>query len=252
MFNEMRKTDLDQMRRTLEAVFIPAFSFKNGESDEGNLRNWSQKSREDMIDKLSSMSVETKAIEGQVLGNTELPLPIASYMDSLAPKDKKQIYEVIITKWKKLVKKVLKQDSETIFDSDQKAGPLEEIKFWDNRKDNLNYIFEQLISRQLNEVKTFLASQASHYIGPFDKLKEEVSQSKDEAEDNYRFLSTLKKYFEKLQSFQHSITEIKEVFVPIMHLIMLIQNSSNYYKSNTNLVILIRQICNEIITQSCK
>lgn len=40
--------------------------------------------------------------------------------------------------------------------------------------------------------------------------------------------------------------------MPIMHLIMLIQNSSNYYKSNTNLVILIRQICNEIITQSCK
>lgn len=37
-----------------------------------------------------------------------------------------------------------------------------------------------------------------------------------------------------------------------MHLIMLIQNSSNYYKSNTNLVILIRMICNEIITQSCK
>jgi len=78
MFNEMRKTDLDQMRRTLEAVFIPAFSFKNGESDEGNLRNWSQKSREDMIDKLSSMCVETKAIEGQVLGNTELPLPTKS------------------------------------------------------------------------------------------------------------------------------------------------------------------------------
>jgi len=47
---------------------------------------------------------------------------------------------VIITKWKKLVKKVLKQDSESIFEADQKAGPLEEIKFWDKRKDNLNYI----------------------------------------------------------------------------------------------------------------
>lgn len=173
-------------------------------------------------------------------------------MDSLVPKDKKQIYEVMITKWKKLVKKVLKQDSESIFETNQKAGPLEEIKFWDNRKDNLNHIYTQLISKQLIEVKTFLTSQSSHYIGPFDKLKEEVSQSKDEAEDNFRFLSTQKKYFEKLQSFTHSITEIKEVFVPIMHLIMLIQNSSNHYKSNTNLVILIRQICNEIINQSCK
>jgi len=87
----MSKTNLEQMRRTLEAVFIPAFSFKAQPSDEGNLQNWSQKSREDMIDKLSSMSVETKAIEGQVEGNTDLPLPIASYMNSLQPKDKKQI-----------------------------------------------------------------------------------------------------------------------------------------------------------------
>lgn len=140
MFNEMNRTNLDQMRRTLESVFIPAFSYKIKDSDDGNLTNWSQKSREDMIDKLSSMSVETVAIEGQVQGNTELPLPIASYMDSLAPKDKKQIYEVIITKWKKLVKKVLKQDSESIFETNQKAGPLEEIKFWDKRKDNLNHI----------------------------------------------------------------------------------------------------------------
>lgn len=35
-----------------------------------------------------------------------------------------------------------------------------------------------------------------------------------------------------------------------MHLIMLIQKTSMYYKSNTNLVTLIRLICNEIITQS--
>lgn len=32
----------------------------------------------------------------------------------------------------------------------------------------------------------------------------------------------------------------------------MIQDNSMYYKSNTNLVTLIRQICNEIITQSCK
>jgi hypothetical protein len=79
MFNEMNRTNLDQMRRTLENVFIPAFTFtKEKSADESNLTNWSQKSREDMIDKLSSMSVETVAIEGQVQGNTELPLPIQS------------------------------------------------------------------------------------------------------------------------------------------------------------------------------
>ena len=79
-------------------------------------------------------------------------------MNSLQPKEKKQIYEMIITKWKKLVKIVLEQDSESIFDADQNAGPLEEIKFWNKRKDNLNYIYEQFVSKEVVEVKTFLTS----------------------------------------------------------------------------------------------
>lgn len=85
----------------------------------------------------------------------------------------------------------------------------------------------------------------------FTTLKEDVIKAKEEAQDNHKYLSTLRKYFEKLH-YKTEISEIKEAYVPIMHLIMLIQSHSMYYKSNTNLVILIRQICNEIITQSCR
>jgi len=43
------------------------------------------------VDKLSGFSVETKAVEGQVKGKTELPLPTRSYINSLQLKDKKMI-----------------------------------------------------------------------------------------------------------------------------------------------------------------
>jgi dynein heavy chain len=132
MFNEVSKTNLDLVRKTIEEVFLPIFS------KERNLQSWSKKSREDMIDKLSGFSVETKAIEGQIKGKTELPLPTRSYMESIPLiKDKKMIYELNITMWKKLVKKVLKQDPESIFKTVTNAGPIHEIEFWSKRNDNL-------------------------------------------------------------------------------------------------------------------
>jgi len=72
IFNEVSKSNLDLLRKTVEEVFLPIFS------KEENLKSWSKKSREDMIDKLSGFSVETKAIVGQINGRTELPLPTKS------------------------------------------------------------------------------------------------------------------------------------------------------------------------------
>lgn len=69
LFNEVSKSNLDLLRKTVEEVFLPIFSKKE------NLKTWSQKSREDIIDKLSAFSVEAKAIGGQIKGKTELPLP---------------------------------------------------------------------------------------------------------------------------------------------------------------------------------
>lgn len=86
LFNEVNKSNLDLLRKTIEEVFLPVFSKRE------NLPSWSKKSREDMVDKLSGFSVETKAVEGQIKGKTELPLPSKSYINNLSQvKDKKMI-----------------------------------------------------------------------------------------------------------------------------------------------------------------
>jgi len=72
LFNEVSRSNLDLLRKTIEEVFLPLFSNRE------NLPSWSKKSREDMVDKLSGFSVETKAVEGQIKGKTELPLPSKS------------------------------------------------------------------------------------------------------------------------------------------------------------------------------
>lgn len=46
-----------------------------------------------------------------------------------------------------------------------------------------------------------------------------------------------------------SLDELKELFIPIMHTILMIYQHSQHYNTAPRLIVLIREICNEIISQ---
>jgi dynein heavy chain len=70
-----------------------------------------------------------------------------------------------------------------------------------------------------------------------------------EAVENYKFLQTLYEKFIDLQDSSKELPEVAELFVPIMHTILLIWNYSSYYNTPARLLVLIREICNAIINQ---
>jgi dynein heavy chain len=85
--------------------------------------------------------------------------------------------------------------------------------------------------------------------GPFSKLQKEVQIARSEANDNQMFLNTLNDEFGKLTNSGVELEEIRDLFMPIMHLIMLIWTYSQYYNTPSRLVVLIREISNAIIDQ---
>lgn len=79
----------------------------------------------------------------------------------------------------------------------------------------------------------------------------EVQQARVEANDNYNFLKTLEPLFVELTDTNKDLKELPDIFIPIMHTILLIWNHSQFYNTPARLVVLIREICNAIITQAC-
>lgn len=71
-----------------------------------------------------------------------------------------------------------------------------------------------------------------------------------EANDNSRYLKSLKNLFEQLEDSGRDFMTTHELFIPIMHTILLIWTHSKYYKSPPRLVVLIREICNAIISKA--
>lgn len=76
--------------------------------------------------------------------------------------------------------------------------------------------------------------------------------SRTEACENYKFLKTLHDKFIDLQDGSKELPEVAELFVPIMHTILLIWTYSSYYNTPARLLVLIREICNAIINQCRK
>jgi dynein heavy chain len=76
-----------------------------------------------------------------------------------------------------------------------------------------------------------------------------VQAARTEANENYKYLHTLNKQFRMLTDETADLNDVADTFVPIMHTILMIWTYSPYYNTPARLVVLIREICNAIISQ---
>uniref|UniRef100_K3X576 AAA+ ATPase domain-containing protein n=1 Tax=Globisporangium ultimum (strain ATCC 200006 / CBS 805.95 / DAOM BR144) TaxID=431595 RepID=K3X576_GLOUD len=185
-------------------------------------------------------------------------------------KDQVHGLEGCLITWTKQIKNILKQDPESMLNSNSNGkrsgsntslgsgsgasvhvGPMEELHFWAAKSTNLNSIFAQLQSDSVRKVLQYLDASKSTYNVPFAKLCKEVFLARAEANDNSHFLQPLAKWFDRLsRSDGTSFPEIRDLFRPIFHSILLVWKCSRFYNTPTRLVVLIRQICNEIIRKA--
>ena len=126
-----------------------------------------------------------------------------------------------------------------------------ELEFWAEKAANLNSIHEQLSSDKVRKVVKVLELAKSTYYPAFNRLCKEVAVGRVEANDNVKYLKTLKKNFEKL-NLADDFPSLTELFKPIFHSLLLIWKHSKHYNTAARLVILMREICNDLIMQACK
>ena len=100
-------------------------------------------------------------------------------------------------------------------------------------------------SVEVKNIIRFLEGNKSTYTNPFAKLQKDVQNARIEANDNNKFLKTLKDLFGTLKESEFTVSH--EAFIPVMHTILLIWKHSKFYNTPPRLVVLIREICNEII-----
>ena len=168
-------------------------------------------------------------------------------------KERAHILETAIITWQKQIKSVLSQDPESLLKQGQDPNPLKELDFWKSRADNLNLIIKQIQSERVLKYLKELERVKSAYSKNFNELKKEVTKAAKEANSNFTYLQTLDSLFHELvDDGGAEFNKLPDIFQPIMHMIHLIWTYSSHYNTTPRLVVLIREICNAIITKSKK
>ncbi|CAK4669134.1 unnamed protein product [Aphanomyces euteiches] len=182
-------------------------------------------------------------------GKTVLYLPPitldkANYKD----KDLLQQLESMVIHWTRQIKEVV-NNQDNAHDAEG-AGPLEEIKFWEHRTEDLSGITDQLNRPGVKEIVDILSLAKSSYLQQFETLSQIIKQGSFEANDNLRFLKKLTPICEQIATVSPS--EIPSLLPRLLNYIRLIWMYSRFYNTEDRITGLLRKVSNEIIAVCCK
>ena len=225
-------------------VFLPVLN------NPFNQSHWGEVATKEVLDKFYPFLSSTTILCGQVQGQTRLPMPPTDTTD-LNEKKSIALLEMAIMTWQKQIKSVLKLDPESQLKMGLHPTATVELKFWEQKADRLNSIYEQLNGEKIRRVFRVLDQAQSSYASPLARLLQEVIIAREEANDNRKYLGTIKRWVKKLDG-NSAFEDITEIFKPMLHVILLIWKNSKHYNDPPRLKVLIREICNAIINQAMK
>jgi dynein heavy chain len=201
--------------------------------------------------RLNSFLASASITVGKINGETRLPLPPLHNQEADAMnKDLVHALEGAVVTWTAQIKAILERSHESSLKHGDNPTPDEELRFWESQSANLNAIFLQLKSKQMRNVMIFLDQCKSVYCAPFARLCKEVFAARLESNNNVKFLRTLEKWFKTLNT-ADDLNDLKDLFRPMLHIILLIWKNSKYYNTPQRLSVLVRKVCNAIINRCC-
>ena len=246
LVNDLGGTEpLQQMLQVAQAIYFPLIS------NQKNQESWPELISKEVTDNMHRFLANTHIILGRNAGTTILPLPLYDAPNSKADsaKDHVHLLENAVVTWTRQIKNILKLEPEQMLKGKLHPGPGMEVEFWQNKADNLNSIHEQLNGDKVRKIMDVLEACKSTYYPAFDRLCKEVSYSREEANDTLLYLKPANRFFRLLLT--EDFLAVNCHFRPIMHITLLVWTTSRFYNTPSRLVVLIRELCNDVIKQAC-
>ena len=235
---------LDSLMRVMNTIYVPQVV---GNS---NLPESVHKSLTQGMHRFMANLTETAF---QMHGKTVLYIPQESTdlsdLDAIMDdKDLVQRLESTVIRWTRQIKEVVnlqttsKQDAET-------STPLDEIEFWRERTVDLSGIRDQLALPEVKQIAGVLHAVKSSYLNSFQDLSAIIHEGSNEAQDNLKFLSTLKPLCEQLA--EAAPAEVVEILPKLLSVIRMIWSISKHYNQPERMTKLLRNVSNAIMVRCC-
>ncbi|KAJ9459816.1 Dynein beta chain [Diplonema papillatum] len=249
IFGDLHVRPLETLDQYSRNVFFPLMKVSQ------NIDQVPEVAQPALWESVNTYLAHVLVINGLCGGRTLLPLPPITLPGKIdgPPRDKDLLYQLesVVVAWTAQIRSAIQQAPEGML-TDGHPGPKEELEFWKSKRDNLLSLEDQLHTPKVLKVLVILSKAGSSYHRPFVDLLKELRRGAEEASDNYRFLEPIRETFcdiaeaQDNESFENLVTA--GTFQKLFHYIYAVWISSKYYNTPTRLVVLIREICNDLIT----
>ncbi|VDD80599.1 unnamed protein product [Mesocestoides corti] len=233
---------IESLLRVMASVYAPTFFFNESWPD--SIKNDFALQLHRFMSALTDTRWKLNAKTVLYVPHEGLKLPSAVEAKN---KDLVSRLEMIVIHWTRQIKEVL--NSQSALDEDEGTGPLNEIEYWKNRCDDLTGIGKQLDNKNIIKIVQILTIAKSSYITAFIRLSEEIKKNSSEAQDNLKFLLTMKDICITLSDLTPD--EIPPILPQIINQIRMIWTNSKHYRSKDIITGLFRKVSNEIIARCC-
>ncbi|XP_062848433.1 dynein axonemal heavy chain 11 [Trichomycterus rosablanca] len=255
LFGVLSPSLLHQLSNSVDKVCLPLLSNKK------NHHMWPSVISQDVTQHVENLSTKVSVVKGQVCGKTVLPVPALTERTAVCPETSVQrlqgchdwrtvmhVVESMVINWAHLIQKVLKEDSAELILKGLNPGPNAELDFWRSRRNNIQFINEQLHSPSVEKLVRILEVADSSYYPSFKALTENVHYALQEARDvdlHLQQLQPLLCHLEKGAFSTHSAS-----IPPLFHLVFLVWTHCASYRTPARIVVLLQALCNLLIQQA--
>eukprot|EP01083_Nonionella_stella_P177342 623003_1 len=240
---------LESLLSMMNKIYLPTIL--------GNV-SWPKSVQKDLSEKLHKfMAALTESVNHQK-GKTVLYVPKETSIDGIDHLNTDSIQtlsndtelvrrlESTLIHWTRQIEEMVKNQTMNGGETDD-IGPLEEIEFWRARTIDLVSVREQLNKVGVKTIILILRASCSTYLERFDNLAGSIEFGSKEANENLKYLLTLKNPCYNLSTSEPN--KIPLLLEDIILIIRMIWSTSTYYSTNDRLTSLLRKVSNQIIIQ---
>ncbi|XP_076453714.1 LOW QUALITY PROTEIN: dynein beta chain, ciliary-like [Babylonia areolata] len=247
LYGDMSQAPLDQLSAFVDEVLVPLLS------NERNHNHWPKVVSEDVRRHVHQLKSNVYVVAGQAKGKTLLPLPVGTDKVEIEEDERNDTYdrslvhaiETVIIEWTHQIRDVLKRDSAQPVLEGLNPTPHVEIKFWENKTQNLECIYEQLRDPKVRKMAELLEKTNSSYFPAFKNIFRDVVAALQESHDINMYLKPLRHHFEDLE--QAEFDECIPMLGPMMHCVCLVWANSSFYNTPARIIVLLQEMCNMIM-----
>ncbi|KAJ3091962.1 Dynein heavy chain 2, axonemal [Quaeritorhiza haematococci] len=232
---------VENLLRSMQGLYVPIFN---------ESKRWPDSVKREFMSQTHKFMAMLTDTAFQLKGQTVLYVPNENLSDlerAAKTKDLVQRLESSLVHWTRQIKEVV--NNQHTSETAENSGPLEEIRFWRRRCDDLSGISEQLKRPDVRRIISVLQLAKSSYLEQFLRLSNLIQEGTVQAQDNLRFLSTMNEPCEALSNADPK--NIPLILPKVLMCIRIIWANSKYYNTRERLTSLLRKVSNDIIRRCC-